>query len=105
MDRKGLELTVSTTIIMIISVVVLVALFIVFKDNFSAFKSETEGILDTTEGLTVQEACKIACLAESRFVYCCNKPEFKGEEIACDDSRLELECELSCEGFDCGGSG
>jgi hypothetical protein len=97
-----MEMVVATAIVMIISVVVLTLLFILFKDNFSTFQKETKNILDTTEGVTARNSCNLACESESKFVYCCKMFDVLGKKLKCDDERLEVECSLGCEGFDCG---
>lgn len=95
-------MVVSTAIVMIISVVVLTALFLVFKDNFKVFKDNTDNILDTSEGTTIKQACDLACKAENKIIYCCKEYDLQKEKVMCGDSRLEIGCDLSCEGFDCG---
>jgi hypothetical protein len=100
-NKKGLSLIVTIAIIMILSVVALTVLFVVFKDNFNIFKKETKNILDTTEGLSAKNACKLACEGENSFIYCCKEFEVLGEKYKCGSDDLKVNCELDCEGFEC----
>ena len=102
-NKNGIEIAISTLIIMILSIAVLIGLFFLFKNNFSIFKSETGSFLETSEGAATKQACEIACRAESKLNYCCDKHKVKKEEIKCTDERLELMCRLNCEGFNCEG--
>jgi hypothetical protein len=103
-NKRGLQLVVSTAIVMIISVVVLTGLFILFKDNFGAFQEGTEGILESTGGVAAKQACELACEAGSRFIYCCKKYEVLNEKVMCGDERLEISCALDCSDFNCDGN-
>ena len=102
-DKKGIEIAVSTLVIMIISIAVLIGLFFLFKENFLIFKDKTGSFLETSEGVAAKQACEIACRAESKLNYCCDEHRVKREEIKCNDERLEVDCSLNCEGFDCEG--
>ena len=101
MDKKGFELTISTIVIIIVSIAILIGLILILKGSFEDFESGTAPLLETTEGLTIRESCKLACSAENKINYCCKEFDYESEKISCEDSRLEISCDLDCEGFVC----
>ena len=101
MDKKGFELAISTIVIIIVSIAILIGLILILKGSFEDFESGTAPLLETTEGLTIRESCKLACSAENKINYCCKEFDYESEKISCEDSRLEISCDLDCEGFVC----
>ena len=101
MNRKGIELAISTLIIMAIGIALLVVLIIALTGGFTSLKSATAPFGATVEASAVREACNVACSTGNRITYCCDKFQISGEEVKCSDERLELSCGLTCEGFSC----
>ena len=94
-------MAISTIVIMVVSIAVLIGLIFMLKGSFEDFESGTSTLLETTEGLTIRESCKLACSAEDKLSYCCKEFDYESEKISCEDSRLEISCDLDCEGFVC----
>tara|TARA_Y100000310_G_C20686661_1_gene819430 strand:- start:189 stop:497 length:309 start_codon:yes stop_codon:yes gene_type:complete len=101
MNKKGLELAISTIVIVVISVAVLIGLILFLRGGFEAISSGTNPLLDTVEGMAIKEACELTCAIENRLVYCCKEFDYGDEKLFCMDSRLEIGCDLDCEDFIC----
>ena len=101
MNKKGLELTISTVVVIVISVSVLIGLIFILRGGFEEFQSGTKPILESIEGIAIKEACELSCSAENKINYCCKEFDYESEKISCRDSRLEIDCDLDCEDFIC----
>jgi hypothetical protein len=99
MNRKALQLAISTLILLILGIVVLIALILAFTGGFERFRSTTDPFLDTTEAIAIKQACEIGCDADSGAITCCDPKELNGEPITCADSRLDISCckNVACE--------
>jgi len=98
MNKKGIELAISTLIIIILGVVLLIAIILAVTGGFDRFKSATDPLLETTGNAAIKIACNLACENVDRLSFCC------GEEdaILCDDLRLEIDCpKIDCTGYEC----
>lgn len=103
LNKKGLELAISTLILIIIGLLVLIGIAYMLTDGFRKFSNSTNSFLSTSEASSVREACKFACSAQDRFTYCCKNFTVQGNSVACGDSRLEVGCGLSCGDYSCTG--
>jgi len=101
MNSKGMQLAISTLIYIILGIAVLIGVVFFLTDGFQTFKAATDPIADSFVAPAIEQACEIACNTESKLTYCCNEFDFNEEKIKCTDRRLNLNCELSCEGFAC----
>jgi zona occludens toxin (predicted ATPase) len=101
-SRRGIELAVSTLIIMVIAIFLLIGLVFFLTGGFSRFKESTEPIIDTTQSISIIEACKLSCTAESSFNFCCKDYKLDDKAIRCTDSRLDINClAIQCESVTC----
>ena len=101
MNRKGMQLAISTIIVIVLAVVLLIGLIFFLRGGFQDLKKGTEPIIDSANVASVREACELSCINEVRLVYCCQEFEVGDLSLKCDDSRLEVSCELDCAGFSC----
>ena len=101
MNTKGIQLAISTLIIIIIGIAVLAGLIFLIVGGFETFKETTQPFLKGSQATAIKETCNIACSVENKFTYCCQEFEIQGEMIMCFDNRLEVDCNLDCEGFEC----
>ena len=101
MNKKGIELALSTLILMILGVLVLIGFAYMLTNGFTRFGESTKPFLQTAEGVAVKEACNIACGAGDKLTYCCRNFTISSEQILCTDSMLEPDCSLTCVGFSC----
>ena len=100
MNRKGLELAISTIILIVLGVLVLAGLIVYLRGGFKILDN-TKPITDSLQGAATKEACNIACKANDRLTFCCHEFDVNKEKINCIDTRLEIECGLVCEDFVC----
>ena len=102
MDKKALDLAISTLILIVLGILVLIGLAYVLTDGFSTLKSSTKPFLDTTQASSIKQACSIACTSEDRLTFCCRNYTIDSQDIKCFDSRLEINCNtLNCDNFNC----
>jgi len=101
MNRKAIQLAISTLILIILGILVLIGLTYMLTDSFSTLKSSTDPFLDTTQSSSIKQACSLACSNQNKITYCCNEYNLDEETIFCQDPRLEINCNLNCEGFPC----
>lgn len=100
--RRGLEMAVSTLILLVIAVLLLIALAFFITGGFSRFGNTIEPFQDTAESSAIREACLFACRTENSFAFCCTKHTLGDEEIVCADPRLDVGCvTLSCAAVSC----
>jgi len=101
MNRKAIQLAISTLILMVLGLILLGAILVAVTGGFDRFRTTTDPFLDTTEASAVQQACSIACQDENKFAFFCTTHELGDEEIGCDDPRLEVNCGLVKGDFSC----
>ena len=100
-DKKGLELAISTIILLVIGLAVLIGLVLLVRNGIIGFNEGTKPFLESSGASAVRSACELACNTENSLTYCCGNFTVGSEKIRCADSRLEIGCELSCDGFIC----
>jgi len=101
MDRKGLEMAISTLILIILGIAVLIGILIAVKGGFSSFRKTTEPLYQSTQASAIKQACEVACAAEDSLTYCCNKFDLEDIKVMCTDSKLGVSCKLSCAAVSC----
>jgi len=101
MNKKGIQIAISTLIILVIGVFVLLGLIFMLTGGFRTFQETTQPLLEGTQAAAIKETCNIACATENKLTYCCEEFDLKDGTIMCEDSRLEADCSLSCAGFSC----
>ncbi len=101
MNSKGLEMAISTLIVIVIGLMLLIGLVLFVTGGFERFKKTTNPLIESSEGSAIKEACNLACATEDMLTYCCKDFEANDETLRCDDSRLGVSCELSCAAVSC----
>ncbi|MBS3088879.1 hypothetical protein J4402_03820 [Candidatus Pacearchaeota archaeon] len=101
MNRKAIELAISTLVILVLGILVLIGLIYFITDGFKTFKSSTKPFLDTTQSSSIKAGCQLACDNADRLTFCCEKYPIQKEEIKCTDSRLGIQCDLTCADTSC----
>lgn len=101
MNRRGFELAISTLIVIVLSVFILIALVYVFSDGFKRFQGSTQPLSESGASSAVREGCRLACTNGDRFSYCCRNVTLGTDITKCSDPRFELECSLTCDGYQC----
>lgn len=103
MNKKGMELAISTLILIIIGIAVLIGLVYILTDGFRSFRASTEPLLGASQSASVKEACRLACTAEDKITFCCKQFNIGSGfgNVTCADRKLELSCGVNCQGFNC----
>ncbi len=101
MDKKGFELAISTFVIFIMGLAVLIGLILFLRGGFENLESGTAPFLETAEGTMIKESCELLCISRDKIGYCCKKFDYNESNLSCEDSRLEVECNLDCTEFVC----
>jgi hypothetical protein len=101
MNRRGMELAVSTMILLVIGVLVLIGFVYILTGEFAMFKGTSQSFIDTATASAVKQGCSLACTNSDKLTYCCKNYTVDGQKVACGDKRLEVSCELDCKEFGC----
>ncbi|MBS3084149.1 hypothetical protein J4423_05065 [Candidatus Pacearchaeota archaeon] len=101
MNRKGMEMAISTIIWIIIGIVVLIGLVVFITKGFGLFKEGTEPVLKTSRNNVVKQACEIACRGEDSRTFCCEPFKVDGKNVYCKNSSLNLDCNYDCSEVVC----
>lgn len=102
MNRKAMQLAISTLILILLGIILLVAVIVALTGGFDRLTQTTDPFEDSAQASAVKQTCTSACEQESRIIYCCAEYTINEETITCNDPRLELDCQLDCTDFDCG---
>jgi len=102
MDSKGFDIAITTIVLIIIGIAVLIGLIFFVKNGFGFFKSGTEPILKTQSLEATRQACNLVCRSENEVAFCCEAIEFNGEDIFCNSSELNVNCNIDCSFVVCG---
>lgn len=101
MNSRGLDIAITTIILIIIGVAVLIGFVFFIKNGFGFFKSGTEPLLKTQSLEATRQACDLVCRSSNNFAFCCESMEMNDEEIFCNDVRLNVDCNLNCTAVSC----
>ena len=101
MNSKGLEMAISTLIMIILGIALLVGLIIAVRGGFSSLKKSTDPLYQSTQGASIKQACELACTAQDLGTYCCSTFELGNTRVGCTDINLGVNCELSCAAVSC----
>jgi len=102
-NKKGIELAISTIILLVIGIFVLVGLILLVSGQWRNFMDTIKQFWISDVELT-RKACELACSTSRAYDFCCieRKATFNEikENITCQDSRLGIECDkVSCQGM------
>jgi len=99
-DKRGLEMAISTLIIIILSVIVLLALVLAFTGGFTEFWKTIKSY-SQSDIQALKKTCENSCAFNNNYDFCCLQREidFGGgtENLTCQDSRLKVECKINCQ--------
>ncbi len=100
-NKKGVELAISTIILLILGILVLIGLVSILVMGWGNFKMYMGAILgsDTAQA---QKLCKIQCSLDNNYDYCCEEKAVKKETYTCKDEILKGDCSMDCTTMDYG---
>lgn len=97
-DKRGFELAVGTIVIIVLSILLLVALLVIWNKQTGIFSDFLENIMGKSNVDSIVAACNTFVAKQSVYEYCCVSREIKLDKL--ENSELELTCEqLSEEDF------
>jgi hypothetical protein len=100
-NKRGMELAISTVVVIIISVLVLIGLAYAVSYGFSYFKESVDDSSSGAELTEIKASCNLHCINENGGDYCCEVFEYEGGELGCEDALVGLDCEINCGDFEC----
>lgn len=101
-NKKGLELAISTLILMILGIAILIGLIIALNYGFQKFREAREPFVNEGVVTELKAACDFACKNDNKIVYCCENFKIDNKNYKCNDERFEIECGIDCRDFECG---
>lgn len=96
MNSKGIDIAITTAILMVIGIVVLIGLIFFVKNGFAIFSAGTEPLLKTQSLEATRQACDLVCKSQNERAFCCEAIEFNEEEIFCTGESLNVKCNIDC---------
>ena len=110
--KKGLELTISTLIIIVLSILILIALLVIWNRQTGIFSDFLKNISGKSNIDSLVTSCNSLQSQQSVYEYCCMEKEVKLSE---EKDKLKLTCkelserdftggriqELNCENAGC----
>ncbi len=91
MDKKGLELTVNTLIIIVLAVLLLIALLVILNRQTGIFSDFINNLMGKTNVDAVVASCNSLASQNAAYEYCCAEKKVKYKL----DGKI-LEEELTC---------
>ena len=95
-DKKGLEMTIGTLIVLVLAVLVLITLITAFTIGWERFW-ETIGGYFGNEMDNLSRLCQNQCNLNQENSFCCEEKNLGEEKITCSDERLSVDCNINCE--------
>tara|TARA_Y100000310_G_C20665959_1_gene807486 strand:+ start:166 stop:471 length:306 start_codon:yes stop_codon:yes gene_type:complete len=99
-SKKGMQLAISTLILLILGIIVLIGLVTVLVMGWGDFKTQIKMFLGS-ETASAQKQCKIQCGLDNNYDYCCEDKEIDGVGSTCQSEILKTECVLDCSAVTC----
>ena len=96
-DKRGFELAISTLVVIVLGMLVLLALVLAGAGGFGKFWQAIQGYSGSDID-NLSKICKSQCDLENKNSYCCEEKLLGKEKITCLDKRLNVDCNINCEG-------
>ena len=98
--KRGMQLAISTIVVLVLAVLILIVLVLAFTGVFGRFWEWVQGY-SASDVDRVSQICQGQCDLGNVFSYCCETKAFGKERVDCLDGRLNVECDINCVGV-CG---
>jgi len=99
-DKKGIQLAVSTLILITLGILVLIGLISILIMGWGDFKDNLGAILGS-DIARARKNCQIQCGLENNYDYCCEEKLLGEEKYTCQDELLKGDCVLDCGEVTC----
>lgn len=94
-NKRGMELAISTIILMVIGIILLIGLISILFMGWDDFKTAIGAALGS-DMAKAQRTCKIQCEMENTVDFCAEKT-VGTEKFKCTDAKIKpVDCILSC---------
>jgi len=94
-NKRGMELAISTIILMIIGILLLIGLVSILFMGWDDFKTAIGAVLGS-DMAKAQKTCKIQCELGNTVDYCADRTVGK-ETLKCTDPKIKpADCSLAC---------
>ena len=89
-------------VVIVLALLVLAALVIAFTTGFGKFWATIKGYFQSDIS-NIKQVCEVNCVSGNFYDFCCLERETDfgegKEKITCQDERLNIKCEINCEGI------
>jgi|SRR3989344_8429459 len=99
-NKKGVELAISTIILLILGILVLIGLVSILVVGWGNFKMYMGAVMGSDTAQT-QKMCKIQCQLDNSYDYCCEEKMVRKTNYTCTDQLLKTDCVLDCSAVSC----
>jgi len=99
-DKRGLEMAISTIIILVLAVLVLAGLISILVMGWDNFKDNIGTILGS-ETSQARKDCQVQCNLDNSYDYCCQEKVMGDSSLKCGDEILKGDCILDCSSVIC----
>lgn len=97
-NKRGMQLTISTLVVIVLAILVLVVLVVGFTMGWQQFWERITGY-SSSDFDNIKSACDTKCVTNSAYDFCCVERDLDGETVFCTDGRFNIDCEINCEGI------
>lgn len=101
MDSRGLDIAITTIVLIIIGIAVLIGLVFFVKNGFGFLKAGTEPLLKTESLEASRQACELLCRSGNDVAFCCEGLDMNGEDVFCSDAMINADCYIDCSKIAC----
>ncbi len=101
MRKRGLQLAISTIVLLILGLLILIAFVLLLTGQFENFINTIRGYSGSDID-NLSKLCQTQCDLDNKYSFCCEEKRLGKEEITCQDSRLDVDCGVYCSNV-CGG--
>lgn len=97
MNKKGMEMAISTMVIIALSVIILALAIFTLTGGWQKLKDFMNGYSESQLD-SATKMCNTQCAMESTNSFCCQNKTLGKFSINCQDSRIKINCNLDCSG-------
>ena len=100
-DKRGLQLAISTLILMILGILVLIGWISILIMGGGDFKDQI-GVILGSDAARAKKNCGLQCELDNSYDFCCEEKLIKDEKYTCQDDILKTDCTMDCPAVRCG---
>ena len=97
MNKKGMEMAISTMVIIVLAIIILALAIINLTGGWQKFQDFLRGYSESQLD-SATKMCQTQCVMESKDSFCCQNKTLGKFTINCQDERIKTQCTLDCVG-------